>query len=138
MRNKNANCYYIAYCHKYVQWAYYNFPHTFNWYLTTQMSINDKQKMAGQLVGKFLLNLFVYLFDLQNYQIFLSHLSKRNHFGIESFAYQPLKPAFLLNTRKTCSNLELFSIFSQTFFGTNFPDQNKNKYYWNKSPWSSR
>ena len=33
----------------YGQWAYYNFPNTYNWYLTTQMSANDKQ-------------IFIYLF----------------------------------------------------------------------------
>ena len=34
--------------------------------------------------------------------------------------------AFLFHTSKTCSNVELFSIFSHTFFGTNFRHQNKN------------
>ena len=33
--------------------------------------------------------------------------------------------AFLLHITKTFSNFELFSIFSQTFFGTNFRHENK-------------
>ena len=35
---------------QHVQWPHYNFPNTFNWYLTTQMSTTTKQKkqkMAG-------------------------------------------------------------------------------------------
>ena len=34
--------------------------------------------------------------------------------------------AFLLHTSKTFSKVELFSIFTETFFGTNFRHQNKN------------
>ena len=104
----------MQHCHKYVQCAYYHFPNTFICYLTTRMSTNYKQKMAG---------LFIY--NLQNFQICLPHFSKRNHFGIKSCSYQSQKPAFLLNTRKTCSNIELLCIFSQTFFGTNFRVQKK-------------
>ena len=87
-----------AHCYKYVQWAYYNFPNTFNWYLTTQMSTHGKQKMAGQVVGMFSLNLFVYLYNLQNYKIFLPHPSKRNQFGIKNCTYQRQKSTFLFNT----------------------------------------
>ena len=36
--------------------------------------------------------------------------------GTKSCFYQPSKPAFLLNTSKTCSNIELFSIFSKKLF----------------------
>ena len=39
--------------------------------------------------------------------------------------------AFLLNTNMIFSNVVLFSNFSQTFFETNFRQQNKNKSYWN-------
>ena len=82
------------------------------------MLTNNKQKMAGQV---FLLNMQN---QIQN-QIFLPYPSTRNHFGIKSCSYQPQKLAFLLNVllSKTCSNVELFSIFSQTY---NFRDQNKN------------
>ena len=90
--------------HKYVQWAYYNFPNTFNSYLTTHMSTSDKQKMA---------DLFIY--NLQNYQTILPHPSKRNHFGIKKCSCQPQKTTFLLNTSETRSNVVLFSIFIQTF-----------------------
>ena len=96
----------LQHCHKYIQWAYYNFPNTFNWYLTTHMSTNDKQRIEGICR--------------------IPHPSKRNHFGIKSCSLQPQKSAFLLNPIKTCSNVELFSVFLKTFFGTNFRHQNKN------------
>ena len=83
----------------YVQSAYFNFPNTFNSYLTTQMSTNDKQKRASRVVGKFLLYLFIY--NLQYYQIFLPHPSKRNQLGIRLCSCQPQKPAFLVNTSQT-------------------------------------
>ena len=57
--------------------------------------------------------------------MFLPHSSKRNHFGIKSCSYQPQKLTFMLNTSKPFSNVELFSIFRQSFFGNSFPDQNK-------------
>ena len=71
----------------------------------------------------------LFIYNLQNYQFFLPPPSKRNHFEIKSCCYQPQKPAFLLNTSKTCSNVKLFSIFRQTFFGTNFRDQNNKQLF---------
>ena len=47
------------------------------------------------------------IFDI--YQIFLPRPFKRNHFGIKIGSYQPLKPEFLLNTRKTYSSVKIFS-----------------------------
>ena len=67
---------------------------------------------------KFLLNLFVCLFlCLQNYQIFLSQSSKRNHFGIKSCSYQPQKLAFLLNNSKTwiVEHWVVFQFFKNLF-----------------------
>ena len=69
-------------------------------------------------------NLFI--FNLQINQIFLTHPSKRNQFGIRSCYYQPQKPAFLLNISQPCSNVALYSIFCTNFFWTHFPNQNKN------------
>ena len=54
----------------------------------------------------------IFLHTFQNYQIFLPHPFERSHFGT--------------HTSNTFSNVELFSIFSQTFFETNFRNQNKN------------
>ena len=59
--------------------------------------------------------IYLFIYNLQNYQIFLPYHSKRNHYGIKSCSYQPQKPAFLQYTSKTFSNV-LFSTFSQTFF----------------------
>ena len=56
----------------------------------------------------------------------MPHPSKRNHFGIKHCSYQPQKPAFLLNTSQTCSNVELFSIFTQTFLELIFATNIKN------------
>ena len=75
----------------------YNFPNTFNWYLTTHMSTNDNHKMVGLFIYNFL-----------NYQTILPHPSKRNDFGIKSCSYKWQNPAFVLNTSKSCFNFELF------------------------------
>ena len=47
---------------------------------------------------------------------------------LESKAVLSIRNAwvFLLNTSKTCSNVELFSSFPATFFGTNYRDQHIN------------
>ena len=55
-----------------------------------------------------------FIYNLHNYQTFFPHPSKRSHFGIKICSYQPQMAAFLLS--KTCSNVELFSIFLQIFF----------------------
>ena len=69
---------------------------------------NDKQ--IKQKIANFFLQTF------QNYQIFLSYPSERSHFGIKSYH----SSLFLLHASKTFFTVELFSIFSQTFFGTKF------------------
>ena len=69
--------------------------------------------------------IYLFNYNLQNYQISLPQPSKRNHFGIKSYSYQSQKPVFLLKASETCSKIELFFILSQTLFGTNH-DQNKN------------
>ena len=63
---------------------------------------NDKQ--IKQKMANFFLQTF------QNYQIFLRHPASNNRNS----------SAFLLHTSKTFSNIELFSIFSQTSLGQIF------------------
>ena len=72
-----------------------SFPKTFNSYLTTQMSTNDKQKMASQMVGRIIK--FFFLIPLRESTL-------------ETKAVK-----LVLNTSKACSNVELVSISSQFF-----------------------
>ena len=112
MLNKNANCYnieknfkYSTVINKYVQWRYYNFPNTFNWYLTTQMSIMTNKTKNGKAF-------FSKLFRITKFFFFIL----RRESTLES-KVAPTKrnsSTFLLHSTKTFSNVELFSIFSQT------------------------
>ena len=89
----------------YVQWAYYNFSNTFNWHLTTLMSITTNKIMTKKIFCK--------LFRIIKF-FFLIHLRKAT---LESKVAPTNRnnSAFLLHTNKCFSNIELFFIFSQTF-----------------------
>ena len=103
MLNKNANYYcniekknLIQHCHKYVHWAYCNFPNTLNWFLITQMSITTNKVVR---IIKFFFLILLRKATLE------SKVAPTHRYS----------SAFLLHTSKTFSNVELFSIFSQTF-----------------------
>ena len=95
----------MQHCHKYVQRAYYNFPNTFNWYLTTQMSTTNKTK-NGELF-------FCKLFRIIKF--FFLILLKEATLKSRVIPANRNSSTFLLHSSKTFSNVELFSIFSQTF-----------------------
>ena len=123
--NKNSNCYNIE----------KNFKYSTTYLLVCSVSILQFSEH------------FQLIFDNSN--VYNAKQKKKNaaHFFCKLFRFTKfffpillrdviLKPkvvltnrissAFLLHTSKTFSNVKLFSIFLQTFFGTNFRDQNKN------------
>ena len=95
-------------CLKYVQWAYYNFPNTFNCYVATQM-------LTTTTTNKTI-----------NGEFFSANFSELSNFSSSSFWEKPLwnQKLLLLTatarrscyiTSKTFPNVELFSVFLQTF-----------------------
>ena len=85
----------------FVQWTYYNFPNTFNWYLTTQMSTNKKK--CNKKWQTFFLQIF------RKYHIFLLLILLR-------------KAILVWKTRRSCytlvrpfPTLSCFPFFSQTY-----------------------
>ena len=113
---------------------------TFFFWSTSAYFVNDNTQLMSDLTDNQFYALAVqiwlcirlknarnlFISNLQNYKFFLPHPSKRDHFVIKSCSYQPQKPVFLLNTSKTCSNIELLSFFSKNFLEINFRYQNKN------------
>ena len=77
------------------------------------MSTNDKQKITC-----------FFIYNLQNYQIFLPHPSKRNHFGIKSCSYHKSQ-CFCETLVRPVLTLCCFPYFHK-LFETNFLDQNQN------------
>ena len=80
--------------------------------------------MADQVVGKLLLNLFVFFFNF-----FFLILLTAPLFGIKSHSYQPQKP--LVTLVRPVLTLSCFPFFHKRFFGTNYRDQNNEQCYWN-------
>ena len=142
MLNKNANCYNIQ---KYVQWAYRNFPNTFNWYLTTQMSTTTSKYYKKWRIFFFckvfrIIKFFFLMLITSNKwnkklrTFFSANFSELLNFSslillIEATLESKVAPtnrnssAFLSQTSNTFSDIEWFSIFSQTVI----------QQYWNLS-----
>ena len=115
MLNKNAICKYSTV----IQWACYNFPNTFNWYLTT---VKCEQRQTNKT---------------KNGEFFYANFSELSNFSSSSFWEKPLwnQKLFLLTAtaRRSCyilvrpfPTLSCFLLFFTNFFGTNFRYQNKN------------
>ena len=81
------------------------------WQLICQQTINRKWRF------RCFYWIYLFIYNLQNSQVFLPYPLKRIYFLIKSV------PTNSKNRRlcKTCTNVDLFSVFSQTF---NFRDQN--------------
>ena len=67
-----------------------------------------------------------FLQTFQNYKIFFLILLRKATLELKVAPTNLNSSAFLLHISKPFSNFELFSIFSQTFFETNFRHENKN------------
>ena len=114
MLNKNANCYNIE-----KNFKYSTVISTFSEHITIfrTLSIDILQLKCQQWQKKnwnkkwrtFFLQTF------QNYQIFLPYPSERSHFWSKVAPTNCNRLEFLLHTGKTFSNVELYSIFSETF-----------------------
>ena len=121
MHNKNANCYNIE----------NNFKHgtvisTFSKHITIfrallidiwQLECQERQTKNGKLFFCKLFRIIKFFF-----LILLREATLESKVALTNRT----SSVFLLHTSKIFSNVELFSIFSQPFFGTNFRHQNKN------------
>ena len=90
----------IHYCDKCVQWVYYNFPNTFNWYLTTQT-----QKMAQFFSTNFLELLHVSFSSFWERPLWIQKLLLLTA-TVQRFCYAIVKPF---------PTLSCFPFFNQTF-----------------------
>ena len=103
MRNKTQ---FVIILGKYEKWAYYNFPNTFNWYLTTQMSRTTNKKLLARFYEFICFSTFC---EIIKFFFFI----RLRYATLESKAAHTNRnsSAILLNTSKSCPNVEfLFTL----------------------------
>ena len=127
MRNKIANCYNIELNFKYsiVKSTFSEDTSIYRTLLFVIWHLRCQQRQTKNDGSDFIE--FICLFIIcRIIKFILLILLKEAILDSKAVLNDRNSTAFLLNTSKTCFYVELLPIFSHTFFGTNFRDQNTN------------